>query len=777
MPRTESPRPDAESGFSFTESRLLQQRLIDARATLDRQVGQLKRLNQFSNRLLTQADDRSLTTLFAEAIVDILDIECGAAWLLDRGGAVTDMAVWGAPDGRLDAGAGPRLREHLAQFRSQGVRLDGSAQQRFFGDGFAMSAIAQGGGVDAKSVVLFGANTAAQDGIYGPITDEMVTLLVALADKCAARLSSVRSQNIIEAQLDSIRRSEERLQLVLQSTDEGWWDWDLRSDSCLYSAHWCEMLGARISGAYASGPFWWDQMPEGDRARFDGLLVSSGTADRAGRFELEMRIRRTDGTWMPIMARAIVHRDSSGGLVRVAGSIQDLSERKQTEEHIHRLAYFDALTGLPNRRLFEARLASAIEGSRISGNRFAVLMIDIDRFKQLNDSHGHDAGDELLKALGQRLQESVRGDDTVTRVGGDEFAILLQGVGTDELQASEQALRLGDKLLAEVAKPVYFTFGARHFSCSIGVAVSNADSTTMSTLKNADVALYQAKEAGRNCVRLFDPDMQARVEWQAGMEQRLVVALEEGAFSVRYQPLADRHGGVAGVEALLRCRTSDESSFSPAEFIPVAQESGLIHRLGAFAIREALQQYRRWHDAGTLPPGLRVSVNVSAPEFLREDFPSRVLSELRQAGVPGTAVCLEITEATVVRDLDVAAARMQTLCDQGVEFSLDDFGTGFASLAYLRHLPISEVKIDRSYVQKMLVDAHDRALASAVIHLCKELDMRVVAEGVETLEQYAMLCALGCDRFQGFLFGKAVDAVADPREFIVGEIPLSVKQG
>lgn len=767
MDGPDSQRNAAESGFSVTESRLLQQRLIDSRATLDRQVGQLKRLNDFSNRLLTQSDDRFLAALFAEAIVDILDVEGGAAWLMDEAGSVIEHVDCGFPDGFLTSSNGPPIHDQLDLRRSQGIRLDRVAQQQLLGDGFAMSAVARGGMAGAKSVILLCGNTVAHDGIYGQITDEMVTLLVALADKCAARLASVRSQHIIETQLDSIRRSEERLMLVLESTDEGWWDWQPGTGECLYSAHWQMMMGNPIEGTYSSGPFWADRIHPGDRPNFDVSLRTAARDGNDARFELELRLKKADGSWLPVMARAIVHRDADGELVRLAGSIQDLSERKANEERIHRLAYYDALTGLPNRRLFESRLAVAIETAARTQSLFAVLMLDVDRFKQLNDSHGHDAGDELLKVLGYRLQEAVRADDTVTRLGGDEFAILLQGLGADETVSKQNAMRVGDKVLSAASHPVLFAFGSRQVSCSVGVAVSSGETTTQSILKNADVALYQAKEAGRACVQLFDPAMQARVEWQSGVEQRLQTALEAGAFAVHYQPIVDIESNLAGVEALLRCQSPDGGLMSPSEFIPVAQESGLIHRLGALAMQTSLRQYRTWEQAGRLPPGFRISVNVSAVEFLRDDFPARVAGMLAAEGVPGHAICLEITEATVVRDLGVVAGRMQVLRSLGVEFSLDDFGTGYASLAYLRRLPISEVKIDRSYVVQLPIEEKDRALVSSVVRLCHALGLRVVAEGVETEEQRDLLVGFGCERYQGFHFGKAAVPPEDPRGLLL----------
>jgi len=438
---------------------------------------------------------------------------------------------------------------------------------------------------------------------------------------------------------------------------------------------------------------------------------------------------------------------------KCAAHLDHRSDRRRHEADIHRLAFFDPLTDLPNRRLLGDRLQKALQQRDHSGDITAVVMLDLDRFKTLNDTHGHAAGDQLLRAVGRRLTTLIRHSDTVARLSGDEFVLLLEHLGSDVDGATRTARMVADNVLHALNEPYQLDVGTLHHSASIGVAVADEPHRSVETLlKQADVALYQAKADGRNSVRFFHPSMQVRVDTRSAMEAHLREGLHREEFSVVYQALVDGDRRIVGAEALLRWTSAHRGAVPPAEFIPVAEECGVIHPLGEWMLDAVCKQLVSWQrDA---PPGFRVSVNLSAPEFLHPDFPDRVLATLHRHHVDGRRLRLEITEATVLTDLAYAAERMDHLRDHGIEFSLDDFGTGYSSLTYLRRLPVDEVKIDRSYVHRVLVDPDDSAIVRAVLALCDALDLRVVAEGVETSEQWAALAGAGCTHFQGFLFGR-----------------------
>jgi diguanylate cyclase (GGDEF)-like protein len=390
-------------------------------------------------------------------------------------------------------------------------------------------------------------------------------------------------------------------------------------------------------------------------------------------------------------------------------------------------------------------------------------MLDVDRFKRLNDTHGHAAGDQLLRAIGKRLREMVRPYDTVSRLGGDEFVVMLEQLGTDRAAAVATAERTAGKLLVALDEPYTIDVGVTHHSVSIGMAVSSgADDSAEELLKAADVALYAAKEAGRNIVRVFQPEMQQRVDRRAALESRLRASFARDELDVHYQAQVDAEGRIVGAEALMRWVRGGPEATSPTDFIPVAEESGFVHELGRWSLETVCSRIARWEPL--LPPDFRVAVNLSAPEFMHPDFVARVLETLRRTEVHGRRIKLEITEATVVTELGFAAERMHELRSHDIEFSLDDFGAGYSSLTYLRRLPVNEVKIDRSYVERILVDRHDAAIVRAILTMCESLNLRVVAEGIETEAVWQRMVQKGCRYFQGYLFGRAQPAPDDPRD-------------
>jgi diguanylate cyclase (GGDEF)-like protein/PAS domain S-box-containing protein len=769
----QSSRPLSDSPASLSEYGTnaytrLQQELIAVRARLDRQVSRLIRLNQLSNRLIGIDDAVTVLEAYAEAILDVLDLGIGAVWELgDDQNEDSRFVFSGAarPGQAWRLGGQQLAAEILRDGRNRAVRLDAAHLAWLPGvdlvDAIACPCISRDGHCNG---LLLAANTPALAGISEPISDDTFEVLTLLAEKFAAQRDHAVDEEIISLQFDRLQRSEQRLQLVLQGTNDGWWDWDLQSDACFLSLRWLEMMGCEATLADEDGKFWRERIHFSDRLVFDRILdrALSGESESV---ECEIRLRRDDDHYLPVLVRGTISRDARGRALRFAGSILDLTERKRHEAHVHRLAFYDSLTALPNRLLLLDRMQQALLGSVRNGTVIAVLMIDLDRFKTLNDTNGHAAGDQLLCAVGKRLRGCVRRNDTVARLGGDEFVVLLEELGRDPGAAVASAEAIAAKILRTLHEPFNLEVGVTHHSASIGLAVFNDHTLSVEMLlQRADVALYAAKAAGRNTVRLFHPEMQQRVDRRSALEMRLRKGFECNELGHVFQAQVDADGQLCGAEALMRWTPVGKSAVPPSEFIPVAEESGLIHALGEWFLEQVCDQIVLWEPH--LPPDFRVSINLSEAEFLHPDFPDRVLDMLRRKAVSGRRLRLEITEESVLTEMDFAAQRMHLLRAHDIEFSLDDFGTGYSSLTYLRHLPVSEVKIDRSYVRRFPADHNDAAIVRAILSLAGSLQLRVVAEGVETDDQLRCLVQAGCRNFQGYLFGRPMKAPQHPSKLL-----------
>jgi diguanylate cyclase (GGDEF)-like protein/PAS domain S-box-containing protein len=447
--------------------------------------------------------------------------------------------------------------------------------------------------------------------------------------------------------------------------------------------------------------------------------------------------------------------DANGEFQGYRGVGRDITARKLAEEKIEKLAFYDVLTGLPNRRLLVDRLQHALASVDREGGG-ALLFLDLDNFKDLNDTHGHDVGDLLLQQVGRRLQECVRGADTVARFGGDEFVVMLQGLAHAPAESARQAEQVARKVIASLNQPYMLGTVEHHSTPSLGVTLLVAESKTVDeVLKQADLALYEAKAAGRNTLRFFDPAMQALVAQRTAMELELRHGLRRQEMVVYYQPVVDVVGRMVGVEALVRWLHPQRGLVSPLEFIPVAEQTGLIIPLGAWVLEAACQQLAHWAESSATV-ALTIAVNVSARQFRQPDFAQQVLDILRKTGADARRLKLELTESLLLSDSQDAIAKMSTLQRFGVGFALDDFGTGYSSLSYLKLLPLQQLKIDQSFVRDVLTDPNDAAIARTVLALGKSLGFSVVAEGVENEGQRAFLRENGCTLFQGFLFGKPV---------------------
>ena len=466
---------------------------------------------------------------------------------------------------------------------------------------------------------------------------------------------------------------------------------------------------------------------------------------------------RKDGSAYLELATIAPIKDAGGTVTHYVAVKEDITQRKQSEALLHRLAYFDALTGLPNRALLHDRIAQAIR-SGVRRESFGMLMlVDIDRFRQLNDTLGHAAGDRLLCEVAARLRASVREEDTVARHGDDDFAVLVERIGETEADALSHAEHVARKLQRALQQPYVLggTEGDRHFATlSFGISLfHDGVSSLESLLKQAEVALYRAKQDGRDIVRFFNPEMQAVVDAHARLEARMHEALEANAFRLFFQPQVNRRGVVIGAEALLRWPLDGGAMVSPAEFIPLAEDTGHIVRLGSWVLRSACAQLARWQMNETTRH-LKIAVNVSARQFHQPDFVASVKDTVRAAGVDPCRLELELTESAILSDMDETIRRMNELRALGIRFALDDFGTGYSSLSYLKRLPLDQLKIDQSFVRDMAEDEGSEAIVLAILSLSHALGLEVVAEGVEMPEQRDFLRHHGCDCFQGYLFGK-----------------------
>ena len=444
------------------------------------------------------------------------------------------------------------------------------------------------------------------------------------------------------------------------------------------------------------------------------------------------------------------------GVTVIQCNIRDISARKRADEKINELAFFDPLTRLPNRTLLLDRLQQAmIVGSR-SASYGAVLFLDLDHFKTLNDTLGHDMGDLMLQQVAQRLTDCVREGDTVARLGGDEFVVVLESLHTHPREASNQAQDVGEKILASLSQTYRLGEADYRSSASVGATLFCGASVAMEDLlKQADLAMYKAKEVGRNGLQFFDPAMQTAIIARAALEKELRLAIAEGQFVLHYQAQVVGDGRAMGAEVLVRWQHPVHGLMAPADFIPLAEETGLILPLGLWVLQAACVQLALWAKARKTEH-LTLAVNVSAYQFRRPDFVEQVLSALESSGANARRLKLELTESLLIDNMPSVIEKMFILKAKGVCFSLDDFGTGYSSLSYLKRMPLDELKIDRTFVRDILSDHHDASIAKTIIALAQSLGLNVIAEGVEIEAQRDFLTAAGCHTYQGFFFSKPV---------------------
>ncbi|HXE38474.1 MAG TPA: EAL domain-containing protein [Azonexus sp.] len=451
-----------------------------------------------------------------------------------------------------------------------------------------------------------------------------------------------------------------------------------------------------------------------------------------------------------IVSTAVLEKDFSGSYLLV---LYDITERKKAEKQINDLAFYDQLTGLPNRALLLERLKHNLAENKRSGNFGALLLIDLDNFKMLNDTLGHDVGDGLLKQVTQRLTGCLRESDTVARLGGDEFVVILENLGSSKDEAAAQTEAAGKNILAVFDRSYQLNLVVHHCTASIGATLFQGSSIAIDELmKQADLSMYKAKSAGRNRICFFDPALEASVKNRMALQEEMIRALDEQQFVLHYQPqvVGER---IIGTEALLRWQHAERGMISPADFIPIAEETGLILLLGQFVLEAACQQLAVWAKQPAMAH-LTVAINVSALQFRQHNFVSQVLTTLENTGANPQRLKLELTESVLVDNVEETIKKMFLLKASGVSFSLDDFGTGYSSLSYLKRLPLDQLKIDQSFVRDILSDPNDAAIAKTVVALAQSLGIGVIAEGVENEAQRDFLANAGCHAYQGYLFSR-----------------------
>ncbi len=546
----------------------------------------------------------------------------------------------------------------------------------------------------------------------------------------------------------ALRESEERLKLAVRATRSGVFDNSYTKGTYWWSPEFIEMLGYdAVDAMYANKLF--DGLLHPDDKDMAQNQIERYLNGEVGDYLSLYRLRHRDGSWVWIEARGQAIRDDSGRPLRFTGTMTDVSDRKRFEEQLMYVSTHDPLTGLPNRTLVQDRLQHALAHAGRKGTAVAVLLLDVDRFKLVNDSLGHQAGDKLLRALAQRLGSCVRAADTVGRLGADEFLIV-----AEDLPDPQMAARVAETILVSLSRPFGIDGQQLFVTTSIGIALFPGDGADFHALmRDADTAMHNAKASGGNGYRFFTPEMNEAAVARLSLEHSLREALEQGQFFLHYQPkIAMSDMKAVGVEALIRWQHPEIGMIPPGKFIPVAEETGLIVPLGEWVMRAALAQIQDWRRRGFAP--IPVAVNVSVRQIATPMFGERVFALCQEYGVPPELLEIEITETAMMSNLAYIADTLNEIRGRGIRIAIDDFGTGYSSLSYLRRLPITTLKVDRSFVSEAPTNADTGAIAATIIAMGRQLGLKVVAEGIETEEQLEFLRLHHCDELQGYFFSR-----------------------
>jgi diguanylate cyclase (GGDEF)-like protein/PAS domain S-box-containing protein len=559
-----------------------------------------------------------------------------------------------------------------------------------------------------------------------------------------------------------LRESEARLSEAQRIASLGHWEWDVERDVLRWSDQIYRIFGLPTRSFGANLQAFMARVHPGDRDRIRQSIRRS--LEERIPYSVDHRILLPDGSERIVHEQAELRHNPDGRPVKMVGTVHDITERVRAEDRIHRLAYYDELTGLPNRHLFRELARTALEQARRAGARLALLHLDLDRFSRINESLGHDRGDRLLQAVSERLTQSLRrcdllasshGDMTspLARLGADEFLILVA-----DLEHPEAAGHLARRLLADLTSPRAIDTHSHLITASLGIALFPDDASDLDgLLRAADSALHHVKQAGGDDLHFYAAGMNEQAERRLSLEVRLHRALEQEELEIYYQPQTDaRNGRLVGLEALLRWFPKGGEQVPPDEFIPVAEETGLIVTIGEWVVRSACAQIAAWQRAGLLV--VPVAVNISARQFSHPELVESIRRALADHAVDPALLELELTEGLIMRDAEATRRRLWTLKEAGVRLAVDDFGTGYSSMSYLKRFPLDVLKVDRSFVQDLSSDPTDAAIVRAIVALGQGLELTTLAEGVETDAQQQALVRLGCDRIQGFLFSPPLPA-------------------
>ena len=568
---------------------------------------------------------------------------------------------------------------------------------------------------------------------------------------------AVERQQVEEA----LRESEERYMLATQGANDGLWDWNILTSDIYYSPRWADILQYQPKEISNQPSEWFNKIHPDDKEATI-LALKHHLEDATDHFESEHRLRKRDGTYVWGLVRGLAIRDQNGKAYRMAGSLTDITTQKETEKKLFYSAFHDDLTGLPNRALFLDRLANAIERSKRSRKGyFAVLFFDLDRFKLINDSLGHTYGDQLLKKVANELKICLRAYDSAARLSGDEFAILLE-----DIHDISDAIFIAERIQQALQNPIEINSHKIVISASIGIILSDPRYTIPEDiLRDADIAMYHAKLNGKACHAVFEPCMHKRTILRLELESELrdVLATEESCqknLFVVFQPIvALNNNQILGFEALIRWAHSERGIILPNEFIPLAEETGLIHSLGLWVIKESCRQVRVWQDrfsGSNNNPPLSVSVNISGKQFSRPYLVDQIEEIIQECGITPNSLNLEITERLLIENNDTILKSLERLRNLGINLQIDDFGRGYSSFSYLQHIPVDTLKINSLFIQRIGQNKNNTEIIRSIVGLAKSLGLSVIAEGVETDGQFQELKNLDCHFVQGYFISKAI---------------------
>lgn len=549
-----------------------------------------------------------------------------------------------------------------------------------------------------------------------------------------------------------LKISQHRLAIATEAAHIGIWEYDLTSQLLIWDNGMYKIYGIPLSRREQPFTVWQNCIHQDDREKATYEIEAAIKKEADFKSEFRITCQKT-GTVKYILADAVFRKGVGEEPDKLVGVNIDISERKKAEQEIEILAYFDTLTGLPNRSMIEDRLSQSVALSERTNSYSALLFIDVDNFKKINDTAGHAVGDELIKAFADRICKEIRKADTFGRFGGDEFVIILNNLDEDLNASIQFSDQFAEKVIGLISEPFLLSTGQQAITASFGICLFRSDASPSDILRQADFAMYRAKESGRNCIHFYDPDMQQRFQARVEIENDLFMAIHRGEIEVFYQIQMCEGGKIRGAEALARWKHPTKGYIPPAEFIPVAEDTGKIKELGALIFTQACRDFKN-HIQQHADSDFVIAINVSAVQIFDSTFTETIQEQIRRSDVLPSQIKIELTESAIVDDPENTCKKMLALRNSGLQFALDDFGTGYSNLTILKRLPIDELKIDHSFVRDILSDPSSSAIAKSVIVLAESMGLKVIAEGVEDYSQKHALNDMGCSTYQGFLFSK-----------------------